>query len=347
MAGLRLWPVVVCGRPRRQRSTRPRSAAPEPQHWQTEPIPQPPAVDAFGDPLIRTIAEAWQAVTAEIDAIAADPRKFRRAAQLRGIQRRLLALMDDVDAETRVWLSQQYPRIYALGAADLAIAEPFTWSGPHRSAIAALANSTFDDILKSTRHVRRTTKLLIRELVRSETLSVLAGGRTAVQGGRTLARLLEDHKIHAVVYKDGSRHGLQEYGEMVIRTRSATAYNAGALNHGSLGGVTFYEVLDGFGCGWTSHTDPDVANGSIRSAEECAKQVLSHPRCRRSFGPRPDIRDAKVARSAQPSTTPEERADQANAEQARAAGFAKRADRRAALQRRQQLLARRQARLRR
>ena len=49
------------------------------------------------------------------------------------------------------------------------------------------------------------------------------------------------------------------------------------------------EVFDGFDCGWTGHRDPDKANRSVRTVEEAAEWPISHPRCRRGFGPRPDL----------------------------------------------------------
>ena len=49
------------------------------------------------------------------------------------------------------------------------------------------------------------------------------------------------------------------------------------------------QVFDGFDCGWTTHTDPDKANGTVRTIEAAAEAPISHPRCRRAFGPRPDV----------------------------------------------------------
>ncbi|MFI8930585.1 hypothetical protein ACIG3E_23260 [Streptomyces sp. NPDC053474] len=72
-------------------------------------------------------------------------------------------------------------------------------------------------------------------------------------------------------------------------TKSAVAYNAGTLNRARQAGVRQVEVFDGGDCGWTSHQDPDKATGTLRSVEEAAERPISHPRCHRSFGPRPDV----------------------------------------------------------
>jgi hypothetical protein len=48
------------------------------------------------------------------------------------------------------------------------------------------------------------------------------------------------------------------------------------------------QVFDGADCGWTSHKNPDKAGGTLRTVEEAAQWPISHPRCRRAFGARPD-----------------------------------------------------------
>lgn len=99
-------------------------------------------------------------------------------------------------------------------------------------------------------------------------------------------------------------------------------------------------ALNGFtvkNCGWTQHDDDDLAHGSIRSAEEAAHYVIAHPRCRRSFGPRPDVTTERDRAEAQPfNDTPMPEAQPAmaqtsaradNGERRRAAAAARRARR--------------------
>ena len=69
-------------------------------------------------------------------------------------------------------------------------------------------------------------------------------------------------------------------------------------------------MADGFvvkNCGWTSHDDPQQANGRIVPLEVARQYPLSHPNCRRSSTPRPDITSADQAEHADrlaPETTP-------------------------------------------
>ncbi|MGD9889699.1 MAG: hypothetical protein AB7R89_25750 [Dehalococcoidia bacterium] len=114
--------------------------------------------------------------------------------------------------------------------------------------------------------------------------------RTAIQ--RTLAdgrsRGFSDWQIANGVPKDGYR-GLRAVvretyrgrAEAIARTEVGIASQQVAHETWGQAGVTHVDIIDGDGCGWTSHTDPDTANGSRRTLAEAMAQPLSHPRCRR------------------------------------------------------------------
>lgn len=290
-------------------------------------MPQPAAVEALSEDLRRTYRAVWEEIAGEQASIVDDPARWRRRARLTEMQRSVEASMAAVDRDARAWLQQDFPEAYRMGAGAAAdeLGEAATWTAIDRRAVSALAADTFDDLLSATQHVRRTTKLLVRELARSESLRQLAAGRTGRQAAAELRRLLNDRGIFAVTYRDGSRHGLAEYSDIVLRAKTGEAYNVGTLNFSRANGVGFMEIFDGADCGWIGHDDGDKANGTVRSIAECMTATLSHPRCQRSMSPRPDIASAEGARKAAPSTTVEQRADQAASERTRAAATQRRA----------------------
>jgi hypothetical protein len=298
----------------------------------------PPSIEALAADLMAAYSDAWRRIRAEQASIAADPTKWRRRARLNDLEAAIVALMDDVDGQARDWLERTYPGIYIAGAeaSSAAVGQAFTWTLVHRDALAALAQDTFDDLLAASRHVRRTTKLLIRELARSETFASLTTGKTPDRAARDLRALLAEKGIFAVTYKDGSRHGLGEYADVVLRTRTATAYNAGTVNQARSLGTEYFEVFDGDACGWRTHDAKLKANGLIVTAQEAADFPVAHPRCRRAFGPRPDIRSAEEAAAAGPTTTDAQRQDQATFERRRADTLHRAAVRRQRIDRRQQ-----------
>lgn len=281
-------------------------------------MPQPGAVGELSAQLERAYERAWERIVARQAQIAADPARWAERARLRALLAEVETQMRALDAAANAFFVERFPAAYEMGAAAAAeqLGADFRWVRADRQAVRAAAEASYDDLLQATRFVRRTTKQLIRALARDAALGALIEGRTATGGARLFRRELERGGIKAVRYKDGSLHGLAEYSQVVLRTTTANAYNAGTINFSRRMGTRFMEVFDG-NCGWTSHNDVDLANGTIRSVEECARQTLSHPRCIRSFGPRPDIANAREAQRAPLSTTEAQRADQAAANASR------------------------------
>ena len=69
--------------------------------------------------------------------------------------------------------------------------------------------------------------------------------------------------------------------EAIAVTEIALGSQHAAHDRYASAGVTHVRIIDGPDCGWTSHDDPDKANGSIRTLDEAQERPLSHPRCRR------------------------------------------------------------------
>jgi hypothetical protein len=225
-----------------------------------------------------------------------DPRQWRRSRRLQEMSRTIGSIMDGLDSEAADWVAQQFPRVYGAGLIDGAAAAGTSpaWSMIHQEAVEQLAYGVYQDLLSATTHVKDTTKDLIRTLARQEGTFALIGGETAQGAGRNLARELARHSIAAVIYKDGSRHGLADYADMNLRTTTALGYNNGTLNAAPQ--TVFWEVFDGPGCGWTFHEDTEQALGKIVTRDEALSWPISHPRCRRAFGPRPDLNKTASAK---------------------------------------------------
>lgn len=295
-------------------------------------MPQPVMVAEHGDELIRVYRQAWVNIQAEQRRVLSDPALWRRRLRLAEMRQRIEFELAQVDVEMREWLMREYPLVYRQGAIDGARAASAafeSWTQLHTDAVSQLARDTFDDLLEATRFVRADTKRFIREAAKIASELTTTTGRTAVQGGKSLEDVLARRGITSVVYRNGSRHGLDEYAQMVIRTKTAVGYNIGALNAGfEQGGVVWYEVFDGPGCGWTAHDVGEIALGKIVTRDECLAYPISHPNCRRSFGARPDVTSRAAARDAKRSVTPEQIEDQRAADKARRAAQSRRRGRR-------------------
>lgn len=293
-------------------------------------MPQPPLGD-LTQRLLDLYVEAERTIVAEALETASDRRRAR-LTELRATVEAELARLRDASAE---WATNELPAVWASGASS---AGGFTWTVAHRHAIAEFIGRFWDDVVGLTDTLDKNARSWLLTEARRETALSLIEGRTAPQAARSLTRTLavtEDAigDLTFVTYKDGSRRRFADYADMLIRTNTANAYNAGTLTQLRELGIGWCEVFDGAGCGWTSHNDAEKANGRIVTLEEAGEQLLSHPRCRRSFGGRPDITSVEQAAEGSPSTTEEQRAAAAEMEQAREAAFAARRARQARAER--------------
>ncbi|MET8537033.1 hypothetical protein ABZV67_35830 [Streptomyces sp. NPDC005065] len=182
----------------------------------------------------------------------------------------------------------------------------FTWTLIHAEALQSLASDSYVDFLRRSLEEQRMAAAFyraVREAARREVPLLAAGNTTALQAARSLAdRLAAEHQLQYVIYRNGARVSAQAWAESATLTKSAVAYNSGTLNRAREAGVQYMQVFDGAGCGWTSHKDTDKAAGTLRTVEDAAAWPISHPRCGRAFGPRPQPHPAQPTSRASTSS---------------------------------------------
>ena len=286
---------------------------------------QPDAVEELTRALRGDIDAVQAQVAAEIAAVATtlytQPVAVR-VARLRALERTLLALADEVDAVAARYVTAAVQTAYEIGAWATAVTAGTSaaFAPLDVDAITHIAGDTMDSLLHATKGMREDIKVLIRETVRDRVRAKVFTGQTAVQAGRDLAVELAERGVTAVTYSNGARVSVAQYAQMVVRTKTAEAYQEGGMNQGERLDIEWWEVMDGPGCGWASHDDPTKADGMIVPLATAREHPTSHPNCRRSTSPRPDITSAREARDASPTPSGDAARDRevAVAQQARA-----------------------------
>lgn len=275
-------------------------------------MPQPRQVEELAAELLHLYERAWQRITADEQTLIDTWTGLRRAERLARLQELRVAveqLMDHADQQALAWVNNQLPHAYLLGAAAAGVALS-PWTQTDVDAIGVLVDDAYQDLLAATSFVRDSTKTLIRTFARQHIADKLIIGQTADQAAAELTKTLADQRITAVVYRDGSRHGLADYASVVVRTKTAEAYSTATLNSLDRAGVGFAECFDNPKCGLDGHDDPTKPNGHVYDVATAKQYVISHPRCVRSWGGRPDVRSATEARDARGSATPGQNEDQ-------------------------------------
>lgn len=245
---------------------------------------QPDAVEALSAAIRADIDAVWARITAEQTRLLRDwptlPRPLRRR-RLRQLEQMVLELADQADTIAAGNITNTLRGAYEIGATATAVTLTVAPSitGVDYDAIRILAADTMSDLLAATQHVRESTKTLVRTMTRDHIRSKLYTGETAVQAADDLAKALRGKGIEAVRYANGRSVGLSTYTEMVVRTKTAQAYQEGGFNQGESLDIGYWELHDGPGCGLTAHNDPQKADGMIVTLEVAREWPLSHPNC--------------------------------------------------------------------
>lgn len=264
-------------------------------------MPQPKEIADALAPLLKAWREAGQELAQREAALFAELTRAIDTGQ-RGAVRRALrnvrALQERVDvdmaalvAETRRWLETDLTMIWHAGATEAAsmIGGTWIWTPTAITAVELLANDTFSTVLSASKFTSNDTKRWISEVAAEAARLSGTVGDTSTQAARRTAKQLKVRKIASVRYKDGSHRSIDDYADMLLRTRIAEAYSAAGTQVYKSAGVQFVELSDGPGCGLLSHKGSPAADGLIVPLEVHEAVPLAHPRCTRSAIPRLDL----------------------------------------------------------
>lgn len=154
---------------------------------------------------------------------------------------------------------------YAAAAGSLGVELGFDIEAPSLAAIR-------DRLAAMVKNVTETT----REGVRSAVVMAVERGYSVEQ---LVAGVVDDGF-------PGLREAFGARAQTIALTETATAYNLSSAAAWKDSGIVDQVVIfDGPDCGWTSHDDPDLADGSVRTLAEFEDYPTSHPNCQRAAGP--------------------------------------------------------------
>ncbi|MFD7995509.1 hypothetical protein [Streptomyces mexicanus] len=215
--------------------------------------------------------------------------------RIRGIVNEFNRDVGEFDRLTRAlavrWAGQDLPIAYRDGALqalrranrDIAV---FRWTADHQAALAALTATFYTDLIGRIQEAVRRAQAFARA-AQDATREVTLGRNHA---GIDSARLVADHPLDTVVYRNNARHSVKDWARSALTYQGVVTANHGAINTGRLDlEALWFECVDGSECGFTSHQDTDHANGTIRSADDAAAYPLAHFGCIRQWIPRPDL----------------------------------------------------------
>lgn len=254
-------------------------------------------VTALAGTVTAPYQDAWAALQSSLTRLRETwPRESPvvRRRRVAAFSAQAVALTDQLDAQASPAVTEAVRAVVGASTAALVVD-----LGRSLLVRRGLIDAAISDLVADLRAAASYTLTTARSLAR--VISRMAETTTSeAEQARALEAALRDRGLTAVVYRDGSRHGLDSYARMAVRTKLAETWQLASFDLYRQAGVLYVEITDGSGCGWTSHDDPDTANGTIRSLEDAEAYPLSHPHCVRSSFPRPEIRSDDDAQSARP-----------------------------------------------
>lgn len=219
------------------------------------------------DRRIATMLAALAAAQATLDSLE---RRLTTASRTQavGIRRRMTKEIERLERQMDRWVRIVMPSLFGPAG-----------SGLTRSALRVNQADTFDDLMKATSFVKDDVKRLSRDIAKRRTELQIQEGLSPDDARRKLSNELDSIGLR-FVDKSGRGWNLNTYSELVVRTKSAQAYNTGGILRGVESGVREFRVLDG-----TDDAICAAANGSTWSAQRCLSNPLGHPQCQRAFAP--------------------------------------------------------------
>jgi hypothetical protein len=255
-------------------------------------VPQPRELEPGIAALVRLYEDAQARMGTEL-AEALGGRETAKAARLRSLLSAVDREVDALQDAHRLYLSDGLLAAYRIGAQEAAAAagHDVVWTQLHREAVQALAVTNWGEVLAHTKYLRNDTKKTLRTLARSAAARTLLGEKTASGAGRALAEAVrKEAGIMTIRYRNGARHAVADWADTSARTSSALAFNEGTFVQAAQDGIRWMECFDGPDCGLEAHGQAPFANGMVLSLADARANPIAHPRCARSWAPRPDAK---------------------------------------------------------
>lgn len=258
--------------------------------------------------ILRSVQNAKAVLDENIAAAQALPdenlSKAQRLSRYRAIRRQVDTVFTDLDKDVELWAERDVAALYRngwfVGASQVPGAR-FEFTVPHREALSIISYDAYDDVATRLQKVRsgfgETIELqeLFEGLSPEEVIAIQSRSRASVaqalltgdadpkKVARQLAQdLWKDNPRLQIIDAGGRQWDMQTYTRMLVRTKSANAYNAGSLNKYAEEGVKRVHVFDG-----AEHDEECArANGQVWKLDKAMQNPIAHPNCRRAFAPK-------------------------------------------------------------
>lgn len=175
-----------------------------------------------------------------LEAVAKRTLAGKSTAYQRAMANDVRAILGELDQAADEWIRSQIPKLYKWGVDAAAL--PWTmhqmtppplpsgFAQVHRAAVEVIAGNMADQLHDATTYIGRRAQDAVRKATLETVAEKYVTGRTLKETRRELVGSLVDEGLTAVRDASGREWRLDTYAEMVTRTTTAEAANAGLMN---------------------------------------------------------------------------------------------------------------------
>ncbi|MFF7631467.1 hypothetical protein [Streptomyces cyaneofuscatus] len=158
----------------------------------------------------------------------------------------------------------------------------WSWTTRHQNTVTTVTAQFYADLMGRLQEAIRRAQAFLR----AATDAARARVTQFDAGSFDPDALRQQHPPDTVIYVNDARHPVETWAVAALSWQAVTTANAGAVTtaYEQLG-CTRVQVRDGAECGWTSHQDSDLADGTYRSIDAALAHPTAHPNCQRQFLP--------------------------------------------------------------
>jgi hypothetical protein len=268
--------------------------------------------DTFVSSLVNLLKQIEAVGNAPAGDVQQEERNIREARQLLTDARNVLTKWTGVD------LAEDFRDAYKNGTQTPLTPPASSMSTAHRKRLLKNGNAALNDVdqwvvAKQANRRAGSDLTKVRKFIKNGEKNITSGGMSPKQK-ETLRKQIDDARLlekkissrkptlegdrPEVLYRRRKRVGgnprgaiaarkdAVEYFKMLGDTGHRDIINAGYVQGEKARGTVWFLVSDGPDCGWTSHRDPERANGKIVREEDIIP--YAHPHCQRNFVAAPD-----------------------------------------------------------
>lgn len=223
-----------------------------------------------------------ESLIARYERLRSNPKYWASSARTKRMSRAISSDIEVIPGIARNFYETSVGDIFLLGGQS--VDPDFDLGEDSLKALAQLQDKGMNNILFSHELAKKNLKQweeVVDDVVGPAGLSGLLPDELREVIGVTKA--YSPSPLKGMITRDGRKWRPEAYSRMVMNTDASLSYNMGVIQAAHERDLKYVRVVDGTGCGWTSHRDPEQAHGKIVTLDDAMAHPLAHPYCQRTF----------------------------------------------------------------